>query len=63
MLAAIKAELAAAKREKRNPQTSNVLALFRTQMRPELSERDITQLFDLTLRNVLERDRPPDRVG
>jgi hypothetical protein len=46
MIDAIKVEYEAAHKEKRNPSTSNVLAIFRDNMKPWLGEEDIVKLFD-----------------
>jgi hypothetical protein len=54
MIDAIKVEWLAAAKEKRYPATSNVLAIFRKNMKPRLGEKQILELFELVFACYLE---------
>jgi hypothetical protein len=54
MIEAIKAEWLTAAKEKRNPSTSNALAIFRKSMNPRLNEKQIIELFELVFECYLE---------
>ena len=55
MVFAIKAEAAAAQRERRHPSTKNVIAMFREQqMYPRLTEKQVVELFDVVFACVLD---------
>jgi hypothetical protein len=54
MIDAIKVEWLAAAKEKRHPNTSNVLAIFRKRMNPRLNEKQIIELFEIVFGCYLE---------